>query len=161
MTVMIRHRPADIEMDVKLPPLHIKTILLEPTKLNRISINVITAVIASNAVLSQRCGQDYMFHPSQTKYRDEVIKNLMLSTFHFAGTSVERVLEGIAYAEDGLEKQVKRGYSKEDVKMLENVVSHLKEALDDEEWRTLAVRKEPGSKKESSSQEIGIPPLNF
>ena len=157
MTLMIRHRPADIEMDVKLPPLHIKTVLLEPTKLNRISINVITAMIASNAILTQRCEQDYMFHPSQTKYRDEVIRNLMLSTFHFTGTSVKLVLEGLGYAEEGLEKQVKRGYSKEDVKMLEDVVAHLKEALDDEEWRSLAVRQEPGS-KELSSQEMGMTP---
>ena len=44
--------------------------------------------------------------------------------------------------------------------MLEDVVAHLKEALDDEEWRTLAVRKELGS-KELSSQEMGNPSLNF
>jgi SNF2-related domain len=154
MTLMIRHRPGDIEMDVKLPPLHTKTVLLEPTKLNRISMNVITAMIANNAVLTQRCDQDYMFHASQIKYRDEVIRNSMLSTFHFTATSVEDVLGGIRNAEEGLEKQVKRGYSKEDVKMLEDVVTHLKEALDDDEWRSLAVRNEPGS-KEFSPQEMG------
>jgi hypothetical protein len=37
---------------------------------------------------------------------------------------------------------------------LEDVVVHLKEAVDDLEWRTLAVRKEPGL-KELSSQEMG------
>ena len=158
MTLMIRHRPSDIEMDVKLPSLHTKTVLLTPTKLNRISINVITAMIASNAVLTQRCEQDYMFHPSQVKYRDEVVRNLLLSAFHFTGTSVDGVLETIKLAEEGLEKQVKRKYSKEDVKILEDVVVHLKEAVDDLEWRTLAVRKEPGL-KELSSQEMGTYPL--
>lgn len=156
MTLMIRHRPLDIEMDVKLPPLHTKTVLLTPTKLNRLSINVVTALIGSNAVLTQRCEQDYMFHPSSVKYRDEVVRNLLISAFHFTGTSVEGVLESINFAEEGLEKQLKRGYSKEDVKMLEDVVKHLKEAADDVDWRTLAIRKEPGL-KEMSSQEMGMP----
>ena len=155
MTLMIRHRPLDIEMDVKLPPLHTKTVVLRPTKLNRISINVIIAMVASNAVLSQRCEQDYFFHPSQVKARDEVVRNLLLSAFHFTGTSVEEVLYTLRFAEEGLQEQVKRKYSKEDVKMLEDAVAHLKEAVGDLDWRTLAVRRDPES-KELSSQEMGI-----
>jgi len=142
-------------MDVKLPPLHTKTVVLRPTKLNRISINVIIAMVASNAVLSQRCEQDYFFHPSQVKARDEVVRNLLLSAFHFTGTSVEEVLYTLRFAEEGLQEQVKRKYSKEDVKMLEDAVAHLKEAVGDLDWRTLAVRRDPES-KELSSQEMGI-----
>jgi hypothetical protein len=154
MSLMIRHRPHDIEKDVRLPVLHTKTIFLTPTRENRLSINVITALIASNAVLTQRCDQDYFFHPSQVKFRDEVVKNLMLGAFHFTGTSVESVIEALDRAHTGLEKAVERGYSDDDVRLLRRVAGCLEEAVGDRMWRTLAVKKTSG--KEDTSQEMGM-----
>jgi len=155
MSLMIRHRPRDIEKDVQLPPLHTKTVLLDPTPENRLAINVITAVIASNAVLTQRCDQDYLFHPTQVKFRDEVVRNLVLAAFHFTGTSIQSVLEAIERAETGLQKAQERGYSVEDVRLLEKVVYCLKEAIADTRWRTMAVKKQDGEEK-ASSQEMGM-----
>lgn len=155
MSLMIRHRPRDIEKDIVLPPLHSKTILLDPTPENRLSINVITALIASNAVLTQRCDQDYFFHPSQIKFRDEVVRNLVLAAFHFTGTSVQSVIEAIQRAETGLQKAQERRYSDDDVKLLEKVITCLKEAMSDDRWRTLAVKKQNG-REETSPQEMGI-----
>jgi hypothetical protein len=156
MTLMIRHRPRDIEKDVRLPPLHTKTVLLDPTPENRLAINVITALIASNAVLTQRCDQDYLFHPSQIKSRDEVVRNLVLAAFHFTGTSIQSVIEAIERAETGLQKASERGYSVDDINLLEKVVKCLKEAINDGRWRTLAVKEQFG-REETSPQERGNP----
>jgi hypothetical protein len=153
MTLMIRHRPRDIEKDVTLPPLHTKTVLLQPTHENRLAINVITALIALNAVLTQRCDQDYMFHPSQVKFREDVVRNLMLSAFHWTGTSMDSVILAIERAETGLQKAKERGYSEEDVELLVKVVGYLKEAIHDDGWRALAVREEVGYRE--SPQEMG------
>lgn len=155
MTIMIRHRPKDIEKDVRLPPLHTKTVLLQPTPENRLAINVITALIASNAVLTQRCDRDYFFHVSQVKARDDVVRNLMLAAFHFTGSSIQSVLESLGRAEMALEKAVEKGYSVDDVALLEKVVGSLKEAIEDEGWRTMVVRERLG-KEDVSSQEMGI-----
>lgn len=155
MSLMIRHRPEDIEQVVRLPPIHIKTVLLQPTPENRVSINVITALIASNAVLSQREHQDYFFHPSQTKARDEVLHNVMLAAFHFTGTTMHRVMKTIENVEEGLQKAADRKYRVEDVKLLEKALAALKEAMENESWRTLAVQKQAGL-EEYSSQEMGI-----
>ena len=152
---MIRHSPRHIETDVRLPPLHKRTVLLTPTKENRISINVLTALIASNAVLTQRTDQDYFFHNSQVKFRDEVVKNLMLAAFQFTGPSISLVMEAIERSEAGLQKAEEKGYSKEDVELLERVVKCLREALDDEGWRTMVVRERLG-KEDHTSQEMGI-----
>jgi SNF2-related domain len=155
MTIMIRHRPKDIERDVRLPALHTKMVLLDPTPENRLAINVITALIASNAVLTQRCDQDYFFHVSQVKARDDVVRNLMLAAFHFTGPSIEAVLESLERAETALRKAEEKGYSVDDVKLLEKVVAGLKEAVEDEGWRTMVVRERLG-KEDVSSQEMGM-----
>jgi hypothetical protein len=155
MSLMIRHRPEDIEQVVQLPPIHIRTVLLQPTPENRMSINVITALIASNAVLSQREHQDYFFHPSQTKARDEVVHNVMLAAFHFTGTTMFRVMRTIENVEEGLRKAGDRGYSAADVTLLEKALAALKEAMENEAWRTLAVQKQAGL-EEYSPQEMGI-----
>ena len=154
MTLMIRHHPTDIARSVSLPPLHHHTVLLTPTPSNRLAINVITALIASNAVQSQRTDQDYFFHPSQTKFRDEVVRNLMLSAFHFTGTSVRSVVESIQRAEKALKRRAEKGYGEEDVRMLEFVVERLKEALEDEGWRSMVVREQLG-KEDVTAQEMG------
>lgn len=154
MTIMVRHRPRDIERDVKLPPLHTRTVLLQPTSENRLSINVITALIASNAVLTERCDQDYFFHPSQVKARDDVVRNLILAAFHFTGPTIQNVLDSLKRAESALQKAEQRRYPAEDVKLLERAISSLKEAIEDEGWRTMVVREQLG-KEDVSSQEMG------
>jgi hypothetical protein len=157
MTLMIRHHPTDVAQSVHLPPLHHTTVLLTPTPTNRLAINVITALIASNAVQSQRTDQDYFFHPSQTKFRDEVVRNLMLSAFHFTGTSVRSVVESIERAEKAFQRSAEKGYGEEDVRMLECVVERLKEALEDEGWRSMVVRERLG-KEDVTAQEMGTSP---
>jgi SNF2-related domain len=155
MSIMIRHPPNEIEKDIKLPPLHINTVVLHPTRENRLSINVITALIALNAVLSQRTDQDYIFHPAQVKSRDEVVRNLMMAMLHFNGTSMDDVLNAIRRGTQGLEKSVENSYSEEDTQLLKTAIGCLKEAVEDETWRTMAVRPQQG-KEEDSGQEMGI-----
>ena len=155
MSIMIRHPAKEVEKDVKLPPLHVKTVVLHPTRENRLSINVIIALIALNAVLSQRTDQDYIFHPFQVKYREEVVRNLMLAMFHFNGTGVKYILDAINWGNEGLEKAATRGYSDEDVELLKNAIKSLREAIEDETWRTMVVRDQYG-KEDLYGQEMGM-----
>jgi hypothetical protein len=112
-------------------------------------------LIASNAVLTQRCDQDYFFHPSQVKFRDEVVRNLMLAAFQFTGPSIQDVTESLKRSEIALAKAEEKGYAVEDVKLLEKVVGSLKEAVEDEGWRAMVVRERLG-KDDVSSQEMGM-----
>jgi len=160
MTLMIRHRPQDIERDVILPRLHTKTVLLTPTRENRLSINVLTSLIALNAVLTQRCDQDYFFHVSQLKARDEVVRNLMLAAFHFTGPAMNTVMEAIVRGERALDKWEEKGYSQEDLALLKRGIGCLKEAVGDVAWRTMVVREQPGS-KDVTSQEMGSSPSSL
>jgi hypothetical protein len=67
------------------------------------------------------------------------------------------VLQAIERGERGLEKARERGYSAEDVELLEKVVGYLREAVEDDGWRALAVREEVGNQE--SPQEMGSSPL--
>jgi hypothetical protein len=50
--IMIRHRPKDL--DISLPPLSHRTVFLEPSYYDRLSINLFLAVLNANAVSSER-----------------------------------------------------------------------------------------------------------
>ena len=151
MSMMIRHRAFEIEKSVLLPPLIQRRIILEPTPYNRLSINTIIALIASNAVQSQRTDQDYLFHPSQLKNLRETVRNLMLSTFSWTGTAVQDLQQAIQHARDGLERGISKGkYSNEDFILLENAIVQMETAISDPVWRQLAVRS-----NSESGQEMG------
>jgi hypothetical protein len=59
--------------------------------------------------------------------------------------------------EEGLQKAEQRRYTAEDVTLLEKALVSLKEAMGNETWRALAVRKQDGL-EQVSSQEMGIIP---
>jgi hypothetical protein len=64
------------------------------------------------------------------------------------------VVESIERAEKALERSAEKGYGEEDVRMLEFVVERLKEALEDEGWRSMVVRERLG-KEDVTAQEMG------
>ncbi|KAL8686141.1 MAG: hypothetical protein Q9224_005540, partial [Gallowayella concinna] len=60
--LVVRHRVDDIEKEIKLPPLHNRTVYLEPTWHDKLSLNLFILNLAVNAVTSERIDQDYMFN---------------------------------------------------------------------------------------------------
>lgn len=81
---MIRNRPADVARDRPLPPLHRHYLPVTFAETERLNYNVIQALIAANAALSEREGEDYFFHPTNRVWLLQIITNLSLACFHFA-----------------------------------------------------------------------------
>lgn len=57
-SLIVRNRQSDILKDVVLPALTKRVIFLEATKETALSLNIFNALIAINAVTSQRIDQD-------------------------------------------------------------------------------------------------------
>ncbi|KAG0244428.1 hypothetical protein BGW41_007720 [Actinomortierella wolfii] len=84
-TIMVRNRPEDIMKDISLPPLHEKIVRLPFGYFQALTHNCQVGLIHANAVLSEREGIDYFFHPKNTKHLRQVIANLQQSCFWFSG----------------------------------------------------------------------------
>jgi hypothetical protein len=83
--MIIRHRPADIEKDIVLPPLHQKLVYLDGSLQDKLSLNLFSLVIISNAVQSERKDADYLFHHRQRKALGELVGNLRQASFFWCG----------------------------------------------------------------------------
>lgn len=81
---MVRNRPAEVARDRPLPPLHRHYLPVTFAETERLNYNVIQALIAANAALSEREGEDYFFHPTNRVWLLQIITNLSLACFHFA-----------------------------------------------------------------------------
>lgn len=138
--LIVRHSLNEIETDVKLPSLHHKATYLTPSHYNKISINLFTAVLAINAVSSEREDKDYMFHPNNKPELRRLVTNLQRSTFHWTGFSTEDLKSMLAFAKVCLEKKDEKDpakfyYCLDDRKLLGNCIHFCKVALDDKIWR--------------------------
>lgn len=144
-SIMVRHNPSEIEADLKLPQLHHEAIFLEPSFHNKISINLFTAVLAVNAVSSEREDIDYMFHPANRQQLRRLITNLQRATFHWTGFNQKDVETLIHICELSLSKKKATGecvYSDYDVLLLERSIEASKVALSNARWRTGALLHE-------------------
>lgn len=144
-SIMVRHNPAEIEADLKLPQLHHEAVFLEPSFHNKISINLFTAVLAVNAVSSEREDIDYMFHPANRQQLRRLITNLQRATFHWTGFNQKDVETLIHICELSLNKKKATGesvYSDYDISLLERSIEASKVALSNPRWRTGALLHE-------------------
>ncbi|BFZ64498.1 hypothetical protein YB2330_005644 [Saitoella coloradoensis] len=132
--LFVRNRIEDVAVEVSLPPLHIKTSVLEPSYYNTVALNVLMANVALNAVTSERVDQDYFFHPSQTDAMRSFVTNLMNATFYWTGTEPSDVEASLRIARRALEKGRSGGYPADDVVLLEKSVRAFERALGDDAW---------------------------
>ena len=102
--MIIRHRPEDVERDVVLPPLHQSVVNLEGSLQDRLSLNMFSMMIVSNAVTSERKDADYLFHPRQRKALNQLVSNLRQASFHWSGYTTEDVQVTVDLAKKFLEK---------------------------------------------------------
>jgi hypothetical protein len=94
--MIIRHRPEDVEKDIVLPPLHQKIVYLDGSLQDKLSLNLFSLVITSNAVQSERKDADYLFHQRQRKALGELVNNLRQASFFWCGftkTDIETTIE--------------------------------------------------------------------
>lgn len=104
-SIIVRHTIHDIEVDLSLPPLHNKVAYLEPSFYDKLSINLFSSVLATNAVSSERTDEDYMFHPRNRKQLDALINNLRQSSFHWVGFKKNDVEEAVRNSKSYMEKK--------------------------------------------------------
>jgi Helicase conserved C-terminal domain len=84
--MIVRHRAEDVEKDVELPPLHQKIVYLDGSFQDKLTLNLFSLVIVSNAVTSERQDADYLFHPRQRKELAKLVGNLRQASFFWSGT---------------------------------------------------------------------------
>lgn len=144
-SLMVRHNLSQVESDLKLPQLHHEAVFLSPSYHNKLSINLFTAVLAVNAVSSEREGKDYMFDPSNRQQLRRLVNNLQLATFYWTGFQNDDVNTLISIAKHCMEKKNAQGelvYGKEDQKLLKLSISAAYEAVRNPRWRTASMLHE-------------------
>lgn len=133
--LIVRHKMEDVRKDIVLPKLHHKATFLKPSFFDRLSINLFTAVLATNAVTSQQQGQDYMFDRSNRKDLRRLIGNLQKATFYWTGFSVQDVQNLLNICRYSLTEH-KAEYSDASKKLLRKCIYVSKVALSNNMWRT-------------------------
>ena len=141
--LVVRHRVEDIEADRPLPPLYNKVVRLEPCYFDKLSINLFILVLATNAVTSERVDQDYMFHPSNRKQLDQLVRNLRQSGFYWTGFSAHEVSETIRIISECMQNEQKL-LSEEDRRVLKMALDIGMTCLESNEWRKLSENAEMG-----------------
>lgn len=143
--LVVRHDLREVEKEVELPPLRHVPVFLEPSFHNTLSINLFTAVLAVNAVTSERTDSDYMFHPSNRQQLRRLITNMQRATFHWTGFKPDDIKTLIDICKTALSKTTETGskiYNNEDTRLLEKSLEISKKALLNGRWRTLALLHE-------------------
>ncbi|KAI6785612.1 uncharacterized protein J7T54_005946 [Emericellopsis cladophorae] len=92
-SLIVRHRLEDV-VD-KLPVVQERVVLLEGSYQDRLSLNIFSMMIISNAVQSQRTDQDYFFHPRQRSSLMQIGSNLKQASF-FGGSFFNSIEIGTA-----------------------------------------------------------------
>mgnify|MGYP001508350885 CR=1 FL=1 len=83
--IRVLNRAEDVNRECPEPPLVRRVVTFALAPLERITYNVIQALIVLNAALSQERDRDYFFHASNRKALAAVMENLALACFHYTG----------------------------------------------------------------------------
>ncbi|KAJ6490765.1 P-loop containing nucleoside triphosphate hydrolase protein [Mycena vitilis] len=132
-SVMFRHRIADVEQEVTLPPVEQELVLLDLDPLAITSYNAMQATIAINAVTSEREDKDYMFHRSNVAALQETVQNMTQLMFWRVDDNFYSARELLRRSEELL-TTLTPTTSPEDVKLMNDALHHLKVADSDPLW---------------------------
>lgn len=144
-TLMIRHNNSQIEKDLDLPQLHHEAVFLEPSYQNKLAINLFTAVLAVNAVSSERVGGDYMFDPSNRQQLRRLVSNLQLATFYWTGfqiSDIETLIKITKHCMSKKDGDNNEFYSQADRDLLVQSLKAAEEAFENPRWKTSAMLHE-------------------
>ncbi|KAJ1844491.1 hypothetical protein LPJ70_002922, partial [Coemansia sp. RSA 2708] len=134
-SIMVRNRSETVSREIKLPPLHERTVALAPTRIQALTYNAVVAFFHINAVLSERAGRDYFFHPENKKHLRQIVANLFLACSWFS-ISLKHIHDGIENGQRALAlwEQGQKPYSQSDVELLRKSIAALQRAAQDPEW---------------------------
>ncbi|KAK4937857.1 hypothetical protein LTR10_021578 [Elasticomyces elasticus] len=142
-SLIVRHRIEDIDMDLCLPPLHNRTVSLEPSYYDKISMNLFRMSLSANAVTSERVDEDYMFNPKNRKSLDNLIDNLRHSSFHWVGSTRHEVAETLRVSNSYLDGNIDN-ISDDDGRLLTEAIMNGDRALNDAGWCAFSFFHEMG-----------------
>lgn len=141
-SLMIRHAQAEVQRDLRLPKLHHELVTLEPSYQNKLAMNLFNAVLAVNAVTSERVGQDYMLSSNNRAKLRHLIRNLQFASFYWTGFKIEDVKNLMQVAEENLKKVDENGHSKfcpRDLNLLQLSLTAAKQAINNPRWRMASI----------------------
>ncbi|KAJ7073880.1 hypothetical protein C8F01DRAFT_4069 [Mycena amicta] len=141
-STMIRHRIADVEEEVKLPPVTHDLVFLNLHPLAVKSYNALQASIAINAVTSERKDQDYMFHAQNVAFLAEAMQNMSQILFWSVDENLYNAVDNIMDGGAGLRRRIKPTTSAEDVALLEDAIRRFEIAFDDPLWRVIQTHED-------------------
>ncbi|KAG0319477.1 hypothetical protein BGZ99_005093 [Dissophora globulifera] len=147
--IMVRNRPMDVAREVRLPPLYERVVLLDLEYFQALTMNCQVAFIQSNAVLSERVDQDYLFHPSNRKALTQTIANLKEQCFWYPGgdkfqDDLRSALGSVERAKAKHESTLGGHYSEEDFELLKDIADNITAALTDKGWDAIITAKNVG-----------------
>jgi hypothetical protein len=131
--LVVRHRDDTVNREITLPKLYNKTVHLEPTFHDRLSINLFLFGLAVNTITSERQGPDYIFDPSNRRHLNQTITNLRQAGFWWAGSETdpqETINHALKYMDANREKM-----TRVDIEQLSRGMDIARLALDCSSWR--------------------------
>ncbi|MCJ1381762.1 hypothetical protein MMC17_004873 [Xylographa soralifera] len=142
-SLVVRHRVEDVETDRPLPPLFNRVVHLEPSYFDKLSINLFILVLAANTITSERVDQDYMFHRSNRKQLDQLVRNLRQSGFYWTGFTAHEVSETVRVSAEYMQNEDKI-LSEEDRAFLQMALNNGVTCLASVAWRSFSEQAEMG-----------------
>ncbi|EJD53122.1 hypothetical protein AURDEDRAFT_81353 [Auricularia subglabra TFB-10046 SS5] len=139
---MVRHRIEDIEAEVALPPATKEVVMLDLHPLAAMTYNTILALVAGNAIDSERRDQDYFFHSNNRGALQTVMQNLSQSLFWHADVQDLHVDmdKHVNRAGKILQKATERSKSQDDIQLARDALEQLERARYDLEWMSIMRR---------------------
>ncbi|KAH9950194.1 SNF2 family N-terminal domain-containing protein [Amylocystis lapponica] len=132
---MVRHRIEDVEKDVLLPFMNQETVLLHLDPYALKTYNIMQAVIAVNAIDSQRVGQDYLFHAQADPTH---LLNVYRALFwHVDSERLFNLHEIVENADKSIRTAEERNNSPQDIELMRKSLEHARSALNDPVWVAL------------------------
>ncbi|OCF32745.1 hypothetical protein I316_05666 [Kwoniella heveanensis BCC8398] len=129
--VIVKHGPKEIDHEATLPPSTITTTVLQFDPMQRITYNVLAALVASNVYTSGGEDIDYFLHQNNRDTFLRVISNLNLACFWYSASEIG--------AEDGLRRtrywlETHPNANQHAREQLEEACKHLEAALQTPGW---------------------------
>ncbi|WWD19169.1 hypothetical protein CI109_103627 [Kwoniella shandongensis] len=87
--LMVKHGPKVIDMEAQLPPSTISKELLQFDPMQRITYNVLAALVSSNVLTSGGEDADYFLHPKNVESYNQVVNNLHLACFWYSARAMD------------------------------------------------------------------------
>ncbi|WVQ72084.1 hypothetical protein IAR50_001629 [Cryptococcus sp. DSM 104548] len=130
-SLLVKHGPKVIDLEAQLPPSTTIKEVIQFDPMQRLTYNVLAALVASNVYTSGGEDADYFLHPRNAESFHQVVINLHLACFWYSARDMD-AFECLLRTREWLEKHPNSpGHIRE---KLEEACWHLERAIKEEGW---------------------------